>query len=99
MNDDALETTVQDLAQERELSEILQIRRDKLSKLREEGRDPFLTTKFSRTIFSSGIPMMSFQMSYASSSSSYTLAQSLSTGISSVFVMNSQPHSKDSFLK
>ncbi|MDR0936665.1 MAG: lysine--tRNA ligase [Oscillospiraceae bacterium] len=32
-----------------ELSELLQIRRDKLNKLREEGRDPYLVTKFERT--------------------------------------------------
>ncbi|MBE6948265.1 MAG: lysine--tRNA ligase [Ruminococcaceae bacterium] len=35
-----------------ELSEILQIRRDKLTKLQEEGRDPFTITKFSRTAWS-----------------------------------------------
>ena len=38
-----------------ELSEILQIRRDKLQKLRDEGRDPFKTTIFKRTAFSSDI--------------------------------------------
>ena len=32
-----------------ELSEILQIRRDKLKKLQEEGRDPFTITRFDRT--------------------------------------------------
>ena len=32
-----------------ELSEILQIRRDKLSALRADGRDPFLQTRFERT--------------------------------------------------
>ncbi|MCL2044853.1 MAG: lysine--tRNA ligase [Oscillospiraceae bacterium] len=37
---------------ENELSEILQIRRDKLQKLVEEGRDPFETTKFVRTAYS-----------------------------------------------
>ncbi len=34
---------------ERELSELLQIRRDKLSELVAEGRDPFVITKFDRT--------------------------------------------------
>ena len=38
-----------------ELSEILQIRRDKLKKLQEEGRDPFEATKFTRTAFSSDV--------------------------------------------
>ena len=38
-----------------ELSEILQIRRDKLKKLQEESRDPFAVTKFKRTAFSSDI--------------------------------------------
>ena len=33
-------------AQEQELSEILQIRRDKLSALQQEGRDPFQQTRF-----------------------------------------------------
>ena len=36
-------------APEMELSEILQVRRDKLSALQEEGRDPFRQTKFVRT--------------------------------------------------
>ena len=35
-----------------ELSEILQVRRDKLSGLREEGRDPFRQTRFERTAYS-----------------------------------------------
>ena len=39
-------------AQEPELSEILQIRRDKLAGLQQEGRDPFQQTKFSRTAWS-----------------------------------------------
>ena len=39
----------------RELSEILQIRRDKLSKLQNEGRDPFHITKFKRTAFSADV--------------------------------------------
>jgi len=37
------------------LSEILQIRRDKLKRLQEEERDPFLVTKFARTVFSSDV--------------------------------------------
>lgn len=35
-----------------ELSELLQIRLDKLKKLQEEGRDPFQITKFTRTAYS-----------------------------------------------
>ena len=35
--------------QEQELSEILQVRRDKLSELVAEGRDPFTITKFDRS--------------------------------------------------
>ncbi len=42
-------------AQEQELSEILQIRRDKLSGLQQEGRDPFQQTKFVRTAWSEEI--------------------------------------------
>jgi len=38
-----------------ELSEILQIRRDKLTKLQSENNDPFHVTKFNRTAFSSDI--------------------------------------------
>ncbi|MCL2126171.1 MAG: lysine--tRNA ligase [Oscillospiraceae bacterium] len=38
-----------------ELSEILQIRRDKLQKLRDEGRDPFAATKFERTAYSADV--------------------------------------------
>jgi len=38
-----------------ELSEILQIRRDKLSKLQEENRDPFHITKFKRTAFTADV--------------------------------------------
>ncbi|MCL2827417.1 MAG: lysine--tRNA ligase [Oscillospiraceae bacterium] len=34
------------------LSELLQIRRDKLAKLQEEGKDPFHVTKFTRTVYS-----------------------------------------------
>ncbi len=39
-------------APEQELSEILQIRRDKLAELREAGRDPFELTKFERSAWS-----------------------------------------------
>ena len=42
-------------AQEPELSEILQIRRDKLAGLQQEGRDPFQQTKFVRTAWSKEI--------------------------------------------
>ena len=38
--------------QVQELSEILQVRRDKLAALREEGRDPFRQTRFERTAYS-----------------------------------------------
>ena len=41
--------------QEQELSEILQVRRDKLAALQQEGRDPFQQTKFSRTAWSEEI--------------------------------------------
>ena len=40
---------------EENLSEILQIRRDKLKKLQEEGRDPFQVTKFTRTAYSAQV--------------------------------------------
>ena len=40
------ENTNQRKAQEPELSEILQIRREKLKALQDEGRDPFRETKF-----------------------------------------------------
>ena len=42
-------------APEQELSEILQIRRDKLAALQQEGRDPFQQTKFVRTAWSQEI--------------------------------------------
>ena len=42
-------------AEEQELSEILQVRRDKLSGLQQEGRDPFQQTKFVRTAWSEEI--------------------------------------------
>ena len=46
------ENTKTNAAPEQELSEILQIRRDKLAELREAGRDPFELTKFERTAWS-----------------------------------------------
>jgi len=46
---------ITDESNERELSEILQIRRDKLSKLQEENRDPFHITKFNRTAFTTDV--------------------------------------------
>ena len=42
-------------AAEQELSELLQIRRDKLKTLQEEGRDPFQITRFVRSAWSSDI--------------------------------------------
>ena len=42
-------------APEQELSEILQIRRDKLAALQQEGRDPFVQTRFQRTAWSQEI--------------------------------------------
>ena len=47
--------TRENAAPEQELSEILQIRRDKLAELREAGRDPFELTKFERTAWTSDI--------------------------------------------
>ena len=41
--------------QTQELSEILQVRRDKLAALQQEGRDPFQQTKFARTAWSEEI--------------------------------------------
>ena len=38
-----------------ELSEILQVRRDKLTALQQEGRDPFEQTKFVRSAYSADI--------------------------------------------
>ncbi len=42
-------------APEQELSELLQIRRDKLKTLQEEGRDPFTQTRFVRSAYSEEI--------------------------------------------
>ena len=36
-------------AEERELNEVLKVRREKLSALRQDGEDPFTITKFERT--------------------------------------------------
>lgn len=43
------------MSEELSISEVLQVRRDKLAKLREMGRDPFLQEKFVRTAMSSDI--------------------------------------------
>ena len=47
--------TKQAQAAEQELSELLQIRRDKLKTLQEEGRDPFQITRFERSVWSADI--------------------------------------------
>ena len=49
------EENTRQTAPEQELSEILQIRRDKLAALQQEGRDPFTKTKFTRTAWSEEI--------------------------------------------
>ncbi|MBR5491250.1 MAG: lysine--tRNA ligase, partial [Oscillospiraceae bacterium] len=46
---------IKNVPQEENLSELLQIRRDKLKVLQEEGRDPFHITKFERSAFSAEI--------------------------------------------
>lgn len=43
------------MSEEQELSELLQIRFDKLKKLQDEGRDPFKITKYNRTAYSTDI--------------------------------------------
>ena len=43
------QTNNQPVQEEPSLSELLQIRRDKLSALREQGQDPFVRTKFDVT--------------------------------------------------
>ncbi len=45
----------EEMRPEQELSEILQIRRDKLQALQEDGRDPFRQTKFNRTNWTSEV--------------------------------------------
>ncbi|MCL2391728.1 MAG: lysine--tRNA ligase [Oscillospiraceae bacterium] len=54
MTDELLSSSNEETT-EHELSEILQVRRDKLKKLQDEGRDPFHITKFSRTAYSAEI--------------------------------------------
>ncbi|MCL2202166.1 MAG: lysine--tRNA ligase [Oscillospiraceae bacterium] len=49
------ETTLEVENEAEVLSEILQVRRDKLKALQDEGRDPFEITKFSRTAYSSDV--------------------------------------------
>jgi len=44
-----MENTNQNQEVELDLNQLMQIRRDKLSKLKEEGKDPFEITKFNRT--------------------------------------------------
>ena len=43
------ENNIQMQETEQDLNQLLQVRRDKLSKLKEEGKDPFEITKFPRT--------------------------------------------------
>ena len=47
--------TNENAATEQELSELLQIRRDKLKALQDEGRDPFTQTRFVRSAYSTDI--------------------------------------------
>ena len=49
------DNTNQNAAPEQELSEILQVRRDKLAALQQEGRDPFQITKFDVSHHSSDV--------------------------------------------
>ena len=37
------------MAQEQDLNQLMIVRRDKLNKLKEEGKDPYKITKFNRT--------------------------------------------------
>ena len=53
-------------APEQSLSELLQIRRDKLTALQEAGRDPFRETRFDRTASSAEILGDFPQLSYIS---------------------------------
>ncbi len=46
---------IKNVPQEENLSELLQIRRDKLKNLQDEGRDPFQITKFARSAYSTEI--------------------------------------------
>ena len=49
------ETSSNIINEQEELSEILQVRRDKLKKLQDEGRNPFEITKFSRSAYSADV--------------------------------------------
>ena len=49
------ETNTPAAAPEQDLSELLQIRRDKLKTLQDEGRNPFEQTRFVRTAWSAEI--------------------------------------------
>lgn len=51
----SIENTNEIPAQEQDISEIRQIRRDKLFKLQREGRDPFTETKYVRSAYSAEI--------------------------------------------
>jgi len=53
--DNNISEDINEEVDEQELSEILQIRRDKLSKLQNEDRDPFHITKYSRTAFTTDV--------------------------------------------
>src|SRR6056297_947695 len=53
----------------------------------------------SLTILSLGTPISFSHISYASSSSSYTVTHNFSSGILSHSITNSQPHLMDSLLK
>lgn len=44
--------------QEQDLGELLQIRRDKLKSLQDEGRDPFRQTRFVRSAYSAEIKLI-----------------------------------------
>ncbi|MEG1632493.1 MAG: lysine--tRNA ligase [Oscillospiraceae bacterium] len=46
---------ISDRSEEQELSEILQIRRDKLAAMRDEGQDPYAVTSYARTAYSAEI--------------------------------------------
>ncbi|MDR3277394.1 MAG: lysine--tRNA ligase [Oscillospiraceae bacterium] len=55
MTEENVNANVSEEASQEDLSEILRIRRDKLRQLRDEGRDPFEITKFTRTAYSADI--------------------------------------------
>jgi lysyl-tRNA synthetase class 2 len=54
MSEERIESN-QEEAPEQDLSELLRIRREKLSALQSEGRDPFTITRFDRTAYSADI--------------------------------------------